>query len=290
MMEEIAFGMFSIHHIQIYMLPISSSGGVLAADSDECGSGTTFLSSAYTPEIDRFGYPWSIHLEFDNDWNAISFNDTATAEISIDDGNTWIAVFVWAGIDVRNTQEYFDLTSLVGYNEFQLRFRSVQPEWAWWWAVDNVKIAGEGPITPPFPPRILNVISDSSDLKVHLNWNNGFCPDPITGYEIQRKDGLPLNTTSYTILAVANKNTFSFSDSTVLRNSIYTYKIRTLCGPPGSGSIWGKEATAYVPDIITPLRTKNELPTEFYLEQNYPNPFNNYTITFQILDSTKKDW
>jgi hypothetical protein len=38
------------------------------------------------------------------------------------------------------------------------------------------------------------------------------------------------------------------------------------------------EATAYVPDIITSVKIKNVLPTEFLLEQNYPNPFNNSTV------------
>ncbi len=83
-------------------------------------------------------------------------------------------------------------------------------------------------------------------------------------------------------MATVDENIFTFMDSTVFQNNINTYKIRTLC-TPGGGIIWSNEATAYIPDIITNVKTKNEVPTEFSLEQNYPNPFNpTTTIRFTI--------
>ncbi len=52
-----------------YTLPATSSGGVLAADSDECGSGTTMNTTAeITQVLDLTSYD-VVTIEFDNDWN-----------------------------------------------------------------------------------------------------------------------------------------------------------------------------------------------------------------------------
>ena len=72
-----------------YSLPATSTGGVLAADSDECGSGTTLLSTAtLSSPIDATLYE-TVWLEFDNDWQAIDAADFCYVDVSTDGGTTW---------------------------------------------------------------------------------------------------------------------------------------------------------------------------------------------------------
>jgi len=70
-----------------YTLPGTSSGGILAADSDECGNGTTFLSTAtIVPILDLSTYTDAVWIEFDNDWNVFDSADEAHVEVSTDGG------------------------------------------------------------------------------------------------------------------------------------------------------------------------------------------------------------
>jgi hypothetical protein len=150
-----------------------------------------------------------------------------------------------------------------------------------YWYIDDVHIYG--PITQSFPPSFLQAKTDTLQSKVNLNWNNGSSPDPITGYRIQRKRGLPNDSTNYFVLAETDGITYAYSDTSIQANSVYTYRIQTLSGPGPYGSIWGNEATAYTSDLITASQEENNTITEFILYQNYPNPFNPTTkIKYEI--------
>ncbi len=107
-----------------YTLPATSTGGVLAADSDECGSGTSLLSTAtLTSPIDATLYE-TVWLEFDNDWQAINAADFAYVDVSVDGGTTWMNVLTFDENDIRNTHEVWDMTSLVAFSNFNIRFVS----------------------------------------------------------------------------------------------------------------------------------------------------------------------
>jgi hypothetical protein len=55
-----------------YTLPLTSSGGVLSADSDECGSGTTMnTTAAINGTFDFSSYTEMVWVEFDNDFRTI---------------------------------------------------------------------------------------------------------------------------------------------------------------------------------------------------------------------------
>jgi hypothetical protein len=138
--------------------------------------------------------------------------------------------------------------------------------------VDNISVFTA--ITVSYPPSFLQAQASSTEQKVTLSWNSGSSPSPpITGYRIQKKIGLPQDSSAYITIEETNASTFIFDDDSVELNHNYTYRIATLSGS-GNSSHYGNEATAYVPDVLSSAKTQSELLLEFSLEQNYPNPFN----------------
>ena len=258
---------WEIHDASEYQMgSTGASGNVIAADADECGSGTTTLTTI-TLNFPIGGWSYPINLQFDNDWNAIDSEDAAYIEVSTDGGVSWDTVWSKIGIDWRDTHEDFIINN---YGEILIRFRSVQPGWDWWWAIDNVYIERLCPLTTFYPPHnlILNTVTVPIPI-VELSWSRGQFAD---GFLIYRKTGLPTDSTSYYYVGSTNPNVTTFIDTTVEKNHLYTYRVLHL----NQGK--SNEATAYVPDIITTVKTRNELPTKYSLSQNYPNPFNPSTM------------
>ncbi len=250
-----------------YTLPATSSGGVLSADSDECGSGSTLLSTAtLTSAIDATLYQ-SVWLEFDNDWNAIDAQDFCYVDVSIDGGTTWQNVLTFDGTDVRNTHEVWDLTALVAENTFNIRFVSVQPGWDWWWAVDNICIYGSDPV----PVELTSFTATSNGADVELKWttatetnNQGFQVEKISAGGTFEQIGYVAGFGTTT-----EPKTYSFIDSK-LESGDYTYRIKQI---DFDGTF------AYSDEVNVAV----ELPLEYALEQNYPNPFNpSTTIKYSI--------
>lgn len=130
-----------------YTLPATSSGNVCAADSDETGSGTTTLTTLVLAAPLNLTTYQNIILEFDSDFNAINTNDLCYVDVSVD-GNTWTNVLFYNGVDVRNTHETIDISTIANMqSSVYVRFHSIQPGWDWWWAIDNVEITGDLAIT-----------------------------------------------------------------------------------------------------------------------------------------------
>jgi hypothetical protein len=210
------------------------------------------------------------------------YSDTVTVGCgyTIDEGSTWIPL--WEISPTGNVGPANIFLSLPTENNVQFAFYfSGNSNNINYWYIDDVHIYG--PITQSFPPSFLQAKTDTLQSKVNLNWNNGSSPDPITGYRIQRKRGLPNDSTNYFVLAETDGITYAYSDTSIQANSVYTYRIQTLSGPGPYGSIWGNEATAYTSDIITASQEENNTITEFILYQNYPNPFNPTTkIKYEI--------
>jgi hypothetical protein len=193
-----------------------------------------------------------------------------------DSGNSWIPIWETTANGNIGPETKYGVTPS-NYEGYKIGFYYAgNSTYYGIWYIDNLIL--DGPLTPCLPPFFLTALSDTSQLKIYLNWQSTYCPVSIIGYEIRRKEGLPLDLGDYVQLTITDENTFSFIDENILPNKIYTYKIRTLWSLLPRGSHWGNEATAYVPDIITSVAFNNEIPTEFSLEQNYPNPFNPTTI------------
>ncbi|MFC1898370.1 T9SS type A sorting domain-containing protein [Candidatus Cloacimonadota bacterium] len=123
-----------------YQMPPASLGTtVCAADADENYpiDSELILQTA----LDLTGF-YTVTLEFDNDFNVYNINDWAYVDVSNDFGATWNNLIAW-NTDVSETHEVVDLTTYAaGFDGVLIRFYSVQPDWDYWWAIDNVYIHG----------------------------------------------------------------------------------------------------------------------------------------------------
>ena len=233
-----------------YQLPPEASGNIFTANSDLCGPGTFMSTSAvYHKEFYEIFGDLSVIVEWDNDWRTLSLNDSASVEISMDNGNSWEVSWSRYGVDERNSHEMAMAGTIFNGMDLMVKFHTVQPDWDWWWAIDNVQIYLVGPLETNDPPNFLEVFSNNNTVpQVNLSWDAAHAVDTITGYLLQRKQGLPTDTAGYVNIVQTDANTFNYTDFDVLPNEIYTYKILTVTGV--FYSIWGNEATAYIPQIV----------------------------------------
>lgn len=172
---------YSTPYPNTYTLPPTSVSPVFAADADNCGSGTTLLSTATSNTIICTNYEL-ISLEFDNDWNAIDAQDQAIVDYSTNGGTTWINLINWGGTDVRNTHEVHPMPSATNMANVKVRFKSVQPGWDWWWAIDNVCIKGS-----PIVGITQNGGNIPTEYALSQNYPNPFNPTTNIKFDLPKQ-------------------------------------------------------------------------------------------------------
>ena len=251
-----------------YTLPSTSTGGILAADVDECGSGSTMNSTAQLIQDFDFSLYEVVTIEFDNDWNILDAQDEAHVEVSTNGGSTWVGVWDQIGTDIRTTHETVNISSLAaGNSNIMIRLRSVQPGWDWWWVIDNFCIYGTYVVPVELASFTAQVIKDG----VELTWTTA-TETNNQGFQVEK-----MNTTgSYEQVGyvagfgtTTEPKTYSFIDSK-LETGNYTYRLKQI---DFDGSY----------EYSNELNVEVELPLEYALEQNYPNPFNpSTTISYTI--------
>ena len=254
-----------------YTLPATSTGGIMTADVDDCGTGSTLLSTATLNQtFDLSIYTSMVWIEFDNDWNVLDAQDEAHIEVSIDGGTIWTGVWDQVGTDIRNSHEVVDVTALVsGQSNVKFRLRSVQPGWDWWWVLDNFCIYGMYIVPVELTSFAAQVVKDG----VELNWRTA-TETNNQGFEIERMtEGAGFEQVGYVagFGTTTEPKVYSFVDSKLEAGS-YSYRLKQI---DFNGSFSYSEEV-YV-DITLPL--------EYTLEQNYPNPFNpSTTIKYSIAE------
>lgn len=253
-----------------YTIP-NASGGVFAADVDECGSGSTLLSTATVTNPFDFSIYQTVVIEFDQDFNALTANDACYVEVSTDSTN-WTIVWQQVGTDLRNTHEVVNVSTLGALQPtFYVRLRSVQPGWDWWWAIDNFKVCASNPI----PVELTSFVASVAGNNVTLNWSTA-TETNNQGFEIQRSNGGEYQVVGYVTGhgTTVEPQSYSFTDQNV-GAGIYQYRLRQI-------DYDGKYEYSSVVEVEVLG------PKEFSLAQNYPNPFNPTTaIDFNLAVDSK---
>uniref|UniRef100_A0A832CZK4 T9SS type A sorting domain-containing protein n=1 Tax=Ignavibacterium album TaxID=591197 RepID=A0A832CZK4_9BACT len=253
-----------------YTIP-NASGGVFAADVDECGSGSTLLSTAKVTNPFDFSIYQTVVIEFDQDFNALTANDACYVEVSTDNTN-WTIVWQQVGVDLRNTHEVVNVSTLGALQPtFYVRLRSVQPGWDWWWAIDNFKVCASNPI----PVELTSFVASVTGSNVTLNWSTA-TETNNQGFEIQRSNGGEYQVVGYVAGhgTTVEPQSYSFTDQNVGAGK-YQYRLRQI-------DYDGKYEYSSVVEVEVLG------PKEFSLAQNYPNPFNPTTaIDFNLAVDSK---
>ena len=197
--------------------------------------------------------------------------DFGYVEVSTD-GTNWTTVRTFDVVDVRNTHEVVDITSIAALQPtVYVRLRTIQPGWDWWWAVDNFTVCASNPI----PVELTSFAAVTDNRNVTLNWSTATELNN-SGFQIERSNGSEYQSVGFiaghgTTTEVQN---YSFVDQNVGAGK-YSYRLKQV-------DFNGTFEYSNVVEVEV-LGVK-----EFTLGQNYPNPFNpSTTINFSLAVDSK---
>jgi hypothetical protein len=225
-----------------YLLPPTAGGFILSADSDQCGQYTSLLSTVTLNYITNAaqgpGYQ-EVWIEWDNDWLTNSDFDEAHVEYSLDGGNIWNTVVSWIGLDQDSTHEVWSIPGAGLQSDIRFRFRTIQPDWDWWWAIDNFEIYLDSPVSAA-PLAVTNPASNIDEISAKLNGSvNPNDSETMVEFEY----GL---TTSYGTVVTANPSpidgnlTFDVSANIIDLSPSSTYHFRVKA-TNGIGTTFGND-------------------------------------------------
>lgn len=209
-------------------------------------NGTSYLMSPPIPvnAIESSQFVWFDHFV---DWFADPCGPIGFA-YSIDDGNTWTSLWeITPQSDIGPELVTFTIPELPLSGEFRVAFYYSGDSFnidAWY--IDDLTVGGI--LTPPEASGFLFTKADTTELKVFLEWMPAFVPDPLDGYKIERKDGLPEDNSDYLNIAVVDGNILTYEDYDVELNKTYTYRVSGFTAFYSTG--FGNESTAYVPPVV----------------------------------------
>ena len=114
------------------------------SDSDQQGSGGLTNTELISPAFSLVGFS-DATLSFWHYYNALG--GSAEVQISTDGGTTYTLLPGCSYTTDQGTATSFknvvvSLTSYVGQANLKIKFKYINAPYAWWWAIDNVKVAG----------------------------------------------------------------------------------------------------------------------------------------------------
>jgi glucose/arabinose dehydrogenase len=148
-------------------------------------------------------------------------------------------------------------------------------------AANNSGYSNEFTVTTPLrtiEAPINLTASATGPNEVYLNWTDNTLLEE--GYKIERKTGIQ---GSYSVIDSLGKNSESYTDQSVVQNTLYYYRVFAFLEQIVSD--YSNEDSAQTPNP-TGVRD-SRIPDEYKLEQNYPNPFNPSTkINFSLAETS----
>jgi hypothetical protein len=208
-----------------------------------------FMGDSYviSPEIVTTpGSFFEIHFNYYEDW----WSNTVTVgcAITTNNGSTWESI--WELQANGNVGPAVVDTVIDVPGNFRLGFYYTgDSNDIDFFYIDSVKAVPVILLTPPYPPAMLTVNASETQQKVNLNWTTGSAPGgELWGYQLQRKVGLPDSDSAYATIAIIDSLFQTYEDFNVELNQTYTYRVRSI--EMGFKSVYGNEATAYVPAIV----------------------------------------
>ncbi|UBZ05536.1 HYR domain-containing protein [Salegentibacter mishustinae] len=115
-------------------------------DSDAQGqNGNTRTILLFNKPLNTIGYS-SLELSFWQDYRDWDNNDRGRVQVSTNKSD-WTTVETINGSGHRDENTTVDLSGFIGQEELYIRF-NYRANWGYWWAIDDVKITGEGSTIP----------------------------------------------------------------------------------------------------------------------------------------------
>ena len=123
--------------------PPNSSGYYALTNSDACGSGSTTSTILTSTTMNAAGVT-GLTLEFDMYYRHYNGDD---ATVQVWNGSSWVTV--WADANVNDqSHKTIDVSAYANAN-FAVRFSYQNAAYDWWFAVDNVRVHGQGSASCP---------------------------------------------------------------------------------------------------------------------------------------------
>jgi hypothetical protein len=219
------------------------------SDAQGNGGGSTTNTELITPLLSFVGYTnvslsyWQHYRNFPAGvietqiWNDADNSGTVNGIETVSTVQTFSTVGSGAASNFANIT--IDLTPFAGQDDLRLRFKYSNATWAWWWAIDNVKITGSGPASLTWTPTA-GLFTDSLGTV------------PYTGTPATVVYAKLNNDTSYTATAAALSppfcNTSSVLNITVTKAGTATGDQVISCGDTTLSS--NITLTGYVPAVL----------------------------------------
>ncbi|MGA2667564.1 MAG: T9SS type A sorting domain-containing protein [Ignavibacteria bacterium] len=208
-------------------MPPTSSGNIMAADVDLCGSGTTINSTATLTTALNCTNLNAVYVEMDNDFYVLG-SDQAKMDVSTDGGTTWVNKFTWTASN-RAFHSVTQVPEANGKPSVKFRLTCIEPSWDWWWAVDNFCVWG----TITAVGNTQNNIPTTYALK--QNYPNPFNPTTIITYQLPKAGNVKLvvyDLLGREVKTLVNefKTAGSFDvtfDASTLASGVYFYRLES---------------------------------------------------------------
>jgi V8-like Glu-specific endopeptidase len=136
-------------------------------DSDEAGSGATHDEELITAPVDCSGYP-QVELRFKHDFNQYS---TEICDVEVRSGATggaWTNVASFSGSDTSGLVTVDISAYAVGQTDVEVRFHYHNASYEWWWALDDIEIAGGVFVCELFA----EIFADDFESGTHSAWSS----------------------------------------------------------------------------------------------------------------------